>query len=113
MPITVSTDVQCKAYAAFPAVLSYAILAPDKNLEPMEVLNLCKKYGMSNPTDIRHFLEELERVEYSNLINSPAIKLLQNIAYPRRGSIEESWSISDIANEATKVLEDLKCSISA
>ena len=31
--------------------------------------------------------------------------LLENIAYPRRGSEEEKWTIQDVANKAQKIID--------
>ena len=60
-------------------------------------------------------LIEKQRNEVAAIIeNAPAmLELLRNIAYPKRGSIHEKWSIEHAADAAAKLLAEIESTVIA
>lgn len=77
----------------------------------MRVLELCKKYGMSNPTDIRHFEQEVDELIQSLVVEKineiGLYELLNDIAYPRRNSVASNWTLEDVVSLCTDMLSKI------
>lgn len=77
----------------------------------MHVLELCKKYGMSNPTDIRHFEQEVHELIQSIVVEKikeiGLYELLNDIAYPRRNSVASNWTLDDVVPLCTEMISEI------